>query len=287
LFLPMKYPGPWFRVGAWGVALAACGYPQLPALGGGDASGGGDGDAGNPASDPPGHVASSKTWSGTVDVSETTTIDTGVTLTVAPGTTVRFAEGKSLVINGILDVRGEKAAVVNLSPAIAGGHHDGISVAGSGQLKMTYGVQVGGGILVNGGKITVSDSLMSQASSDFLTINNSATVTISYSQFGLGTGTGTDTTHTDVYIGSPGSTISITHTNISTAPYGVMLYGGTGVDLTHNNWFSNGKDIDTQAGVMGDVSFGWFAQGAPMASPGATLVYANASTARLSDAGPR
>jgi len=215
------------------------------------------------------------------------TIDTGVTLTIAPGTTIRFAEGKSLVISGSLDVRGQKAAVVKLSPAIAGGHYDGISVAASGQLNMTYGVQVGGGIVVDGGKITVSDSFMSQAPGDFLSILGAATVTVSYSQFGLGTGGGSDTTHTDVYISGAGSTISITHTNISTAPFGVMLYGGTGVNLTKNNWFSNFTDIDTQAGVMGDVSGGWFPNGAPMAAPGATLIVTNAATSRLSDAGPR
>jgi hypothetical protein len=66
-----------------------------------------------------------------------------------------------------------------------------------------------------------------------------------------------------------------------------MLYGGSGVDLTYNNWFGNGIDIETMSGVRADVSNEWFAKGAPAATAGATLVANSLAAARLVAAGPR
>jgi len=242
--------------------------------GNGNGSGAGSGDSAAA------HISANTMWSGTMPLAGPLTIDKGATLTIAAGTTVTFAPGAFITVNGILDVQGTKASVVHLSPATAGGHHNGLSIPDGGELKMTYGVQVGGGIDVNGGKVTISDTLMSQSSDDFLVVGL-GTVDVSYSAIGIEPGAGTDSTHCDMHFGAPGASIKVTHSNVSTAAYGIMLYGGTGVDLTYNNWFGNQIDVDTYPGAGGDVSYGWFAKAAPVAGNGATLTYTNPSATRL------
>jgi hypothetical protein len=233
------------------------------------------------------HISSNTTWSGTMSLAKPVTVDPGVTLTIAAGTTVKFDAGAGLNVAGIVDVQGTKASPVNLSPSATGGHHSGFIIPATGELKMAYGIQVGGGITVNGGKLTVTDTKMSQASGDFLVVG-SGTVDVSYSAIGLEPGAGTDTTHCDMHFDAQnGSTIKVTHSNISTSSYGIMLYTGPGVNLTYNNWFSNTTDVDTSGGAGADLSFGWFAKGAPTAGSGATLIYNNKAAARLTDAGPR
>ena len=93
------------------------------------------------------------------------------------------------------------------------------------------------------------------------------------SAIGLEPGTGTDSTHCDIHLGGSGTTVSVTHSNLSTSAYALMLYGGNNVDLRFNNWFNNPIQIDTSAGVTGDISGGWFDKGAPTAGTGATLTY--------------
>jgi len=123
------------------------------------------------------------------------------------------------------------------------------------------------------------------APGDFLVVGD-GTVDVTYSSIGLES-TESDSTHCDLHFGGLAATIKITHTNISTSPYGLMLYGGSGVDLTYNNWFGNGIDIETMSGVRADVSNEWFAKGAPAATAGATLVANSLAAARLVAAGPR
>jgi len=221
-----------------------------------------------------------------MDVAKQTIVDTGVTLTIAAGTTVHFATGTGITVQGIVDVQGTKASLVHISPSTAGDHHLGFSIVTGGELKMTYAVQVGGGIEVSGsGKATISDTQMSQAGGDFLTVG-SGTVNVTYSSIGLAGGT--DSTHCNMHF--DGATkISVTHSNISGAPFGLMLYGGNGVDLTYNNWFGNQTDIGTQQGppVSADLSFGWFAKTAPSSGGVATYTYNSPATAKLTDAGPR
>ena len=53
------------------------------------------------------------------------------------------------------------------------------------------------------------------------------------------------------------------------------------VDLTFNNWFNNPIQIDTTAGVSGDISNGWFDKGAPKAGGGAVLKSDSLSASRL------
>jgi len=260
--------------------LVACVVGADAPGGAGGGGGGGNGSGSGSGDSAAAHISAPTTWTGTMPVPGQLTIDKGVTLTVAAGTTVTFAPGASITVNGTLAIQGTKASVVHLSPATAGGHHNGLSIPDGGELKMTYGVQVGGGIDVNGGKVTIADTLMSQSSGDFLVVGT-GTVDVSYSAIGIEPNAGTDTTHCDMHFGSAGASIKVTHSNVSTAAYGIMLYGGTGVDLTYDNWFSNQTDVDTYPGAGGDFSHGWFSKGAPVAGSGATIIYNNPAAARL------
>ncbi len=226
------------------------------------------------------HIAMNTMWTGAVNVTSATTVDAGVTLTIAAGTTVKFGPSGALVVNGIVDVQGSKAQVVNLVPATAGAHFGSTAGEAGGELKMNYAVQTGGGIRVDGGKLTATNTRMAQAEGDFLVVGDGS-VDVSYSAIGLEPGAGTDTTHCDMHFGGSGATIKVTHSNISTSSYGLMLYGGNNVDLTYNNWFNNPIQIDTTAGVSADISYGWFDKGAPTAGGGATLTYTNAAANRL------
>lgn len=218
------------------------------------------------------HITSNTTWTGARDVTKSVIVDPGVTLTVAAGTTVKFGTSGAITVKGIVDLQGTKAQVVTLAPSVAGGFYPGFVVSQGGELKMNYVVQTGGENLVDGGKLTVINTRMSNASHDLLVVN-SGTVDMSYSAIGLEPGMGTDSTHCDMHFGGSGTTIKVTHSNISTSAYGLMLYGGSNVDLTFNNWFSNPIQIDTTAGVSGDITGGWFDNGAPRAGTGATLTY--------------
>jgi hypothetical protein len=249
--------------------------------GGSGSAGGGGGGVDNAE-----HITGATMWTGTMNITKETVIDPGVTVTIAAGTIVKFAPSTSIDVKGTVNVLGTKASPVQLAPSVAGGHHYGFSVSTGGELTMTYGIQTGGGISVNGGKITVTDTRMSQAEGDFLVVS-SGKVNVSYSAIGLEPGAGIDTTHCDMHFGGSGTTISVTHSNISTSSYGLMLYGGNNVDLTSNNWFNNPIQIDTSAGVSGNISGGWFDKGAPTAGAGAMLVHDTLAPARLTDAGPR
>ena len=252
--------------------------PEPAAGPGGGSSGGGSG--GGTGTGSANHITTNTTWSNTVDVATTTTVDPGVILTIAAGTTVKFADTGALVVNGTVDVMGVKGQVVTLVPATAGGHFGATAVEATGVLNMDYAVQTGGGIRVDGGKLKVTNTRMAQAEGDFL-VAGDGTVDVSYSAIGLEPGAGTDTTHCDMHFGSSGASLKITHSNISTSSYGLMLYGGNNVDLTYNNWFNNPIQIDTTAGVSADISYGWFDKGAPSAGGGATLTYTNPSANRL------
>ena len=268
------------------VPLVACVVGTEPSTGGDNGTGSGSGSGSGSSAGAGDHITSNTTWTGTQDVARSVTVDPGVTLTIAPGTTVRVAAGTTISVEGIVDVQGTKASPVHLSPAAAGDHFS-FSIPAGGTLKLVYGIQTGGEILVNGGKFTATDTRMSQASHDLLVVG-AGTVDVSYSSIGIEPGAGTDTTHCDMHFGATGgSSIKVTHSNISTSLYGIMLYGGPRVDLTYDNWFSNQTDIDTTPGAGADISYGWFAKGAPAAGSGATLIYTNPAAARVADAGPR
>jgi len=218
------------------------------------------------------HITSNTTWSGPQSVDKALTVDPNVTLTISAGTTVKFGTAGAITVKGTVDIQGTKAEVVTLAPSAAGGFYPGFVVSLGGALKMNYVVQTGAENLIDGGTFTVTNTRMSNASHDLLVVN-SGTVDMSYSAIGLEPGMGTDTTHCDMHFGGSGTTIKVTHSNISTSAYGLMLYGGNNVDLTLNNWFSNPIQIDTSAGVSGNITGGWFDKGAPTAGTGATLTY--------------
>ena len=238
----------------------------------GQEPGGGSGPGTGPGTGNGDHLTTNTTWSTAQSVDKALTVDPGVTLTISAGTTVKFGTSGLITVKGIVDIQGTKAQVVTLAPSAAGGFYPGFDVALGGELKMNYVVQTGAQNLVSGGKLTVTNTRMSNAMHDLLVVN-SGTVDMSYSAIGLEPGMGTDSTHCDMHFGGSGTTIKVTHSNISTSAYGLMLYGGNNVDLTLNNWFSNPIQIDTSAGVSGNITGSWFDKGAPTAGTGATLTY--------------
>jgi hypothetical protein len=254
--------------------------PGDPGTGSSGGSGGSDlGSGPGPGGD---HITADKTWTDTVSVTGTTTVDAGVTLTIAAGTTVKFGPTGALVVKGILNMTGTKAQNVTLVPATTGDHFIGTTVSAGGSITMSYVTQTGGGITVDGGTLTVTDSRMSHASHDFLVVGDGK-VDVSYSSIGMDPDGGSDSTHCGAHFGSSGATIKVTYSNISTSTFGLMLYGGNNVDLTFNNWSNNATQIDTLPGVSANLSGGWFDKGAPTAvgSGGATLTYNNPAPNRL------
>lgn len=285
---PLLYAVPMSKLLALALAvpLLAC------TVGGGDDTGGGgtgpDGGGGGGGGGVSGTIAADATWTGSVTISGQTVIAAGVTVTVEAGTTISFeAGGVGVNVAGVLAVQGTKAAPVTIGPAAAGGNHGGFVIPTGGALELTYAVQTGGGIRTEGGTATIVDSRMSRTSGDFIVMSGGA-LAMSYSQLGLDAGQTGDTTHCDLHFGGTGNTVSVTHSNIATAPYGLMFYGGTGAVFTGNNWYGNQTHVDTQPGVQGDFTGSWFEGSAPVPASGANLVGLDAlATARLADAGPR
>lgn len=236
-----------------------------------------------------GHITANTTWTGTMALSSATTIDPGVTVTVSAGTTINMGSGASITVEGILDAQGTKASPVTIAPEAAGGFHSGVSVPTGGEIKYSYVVQTGGGIMTSGGKATIVDSKMAKASGDFLVMSG-GNVDMSYSQLGLDENATGDTTHCDMHFGGTGNTIKITRSNIGTTPYGLMFYAGTNAIFTNNNWYGNQTDVDVTpgSGVSGDFTGSWFDGTPPTAKAGTSLTGLNAlSTTKLVDAGPR
>ena len=251
-----------------------------------DGSGSGSGSNGTGIS---GNISADTTWQGEVLLSGQTTIDPGVTVTVAPGTHLKVAGVAALAIAGTLDVQGTSAAKVTIGPD-TGNFAGAFRVGATGTLKETYAVHTSVAITtVAGAKVIISDTSMSHASGDFL-IMDGGDVKVTYSQFGVDS----DTTHCNMHFGGSGNTISVTHSNVYGAPYGLMFYGGTGADFTFNNWDAQGLvpgtthvDLECQPGVAGDFSNGYFKKGAPSCGAGTTITLKNLSASPLADAGIR
>jgi hypothetical protein len=205
-----------------------------------------------------------------------------------PGTTINFAPGVNITLNGRLDVAGTSTCKVTLQPMQVGGHWSGIAIQNNGVLTMHHAVQVGGGI-ITGAPATVSifDSELSRALGDWLVMRG-GTVDIEYSSLGLEPGN-VDTSHCDMHLNAYGNVITVTHSNVSTAAYGMMFYGGTNANFTYDNWFANAIDVYTELGspVSADFSHGWFEKGAPAPANGSVFTLDALATSRLTDAGPR
>lgn len=279
---------------------AACGVDTaapVPGGGGGGSGGGGSGTGGDPGSltdgDPgdgtgpvtavSGHITTSTTWTDVIHVVGAVTIDPGVTLHVAAGTTVDVNTGVSITVLGTLDIQGVKTSKVAFRWATPGEHWYGIAIPSGGAVAANYLIQVGGGTTISGtGKVTLVDTQMSHSGGDFLVMSG-GTLDMMYSAIGLESGQ-SDSTHCDMHV-SGAVTITATHSNFSTASFGLMFYGGSNADFRFTNWFSNTVDIDRAgAAVTGNFSDSYFAKGAPSYVGFTTQ---DMATQRVADAGVR
>jgi hypothetical protein len=220
------------------------------------------GDGTGPVTAVSGHIKTSTTWSDTIHVTASTFIDAGVTVAVMPGTTVDVDSGSSITVSGVLNVQGTKAGKVTFRSSSPDEYWSDIVVPRGGVMTASYLVEVGGGLDISTtGKVTLVDSRLSHAGGDLLVMTG-GTLDMTYSAIGLDTGR--DTTHCNLHVsGAPA--ITATHSTISAAAYGIMLYGGTNVDFRYTNWFGNTFDVATEAAfpVTGDFSNSYFAHGAP------------------------
>lgn len=246
--------------------------------------GGGDpGDGTGPVTQVSGHITASTTWTDVIHVVGDVTIDAGATLHVAAGTTVDVTAGASFTVLGTLDIQGVQASKVAFRWASPGDYWYGITVRDGGSMTASYLIQVGGGITISGtGQVTLVDTQMSHAGGDFLVMSG-GTLNMTYSAIGLPPGQ-SDSSHCDMHISGPVA-VTATHSNFSTAPYGIMFYGGSNADFRYTNWFSNGIDIDRGgAAVTGNFSGSYFASGAPSY---AGFTMQDMATQRVADAGVR
>lgn len=229
-----------------------------------------------------GHVTASATWQGDIAITAATTIDQGVTVSVMPGATIAVGQGLGITVLGALELDGSSGSMVTIE---GDSPWAGVTIGGSGSYTTHYTRQSNGGVhLVSAGAMaTVMDSALSHGNGDLVTVDGGK-LDIEYSSLGLATGM-TDTTYDDIRIDAA-TMIAATHTNVSTAMIGVGLYAGSSSDFTYDNWFSNQTDLDKTPGtsVSCDVSFGWFANGAPS---GSGITAANMATSQVTDAGPR
>ena len=249
-----------------------------------DGTTGGTPDGATPSTDISGIISVDTTWTGEVVIGGGTTIAAGKTVTVEAGTTISMKPGANISVLGTLDLNGTSAAKVTIKPTGTG--FGGISVGATGAVHMKYALQTGGALSTNGGGavITLEDTKLFKTSGDFLILNGGS-ITATYSQIGPSEGE-SDTTHCQLHFNSA-TAISITHSNINGAPYGVMFFGGTMADFKSNNWFGNTTNVATQPGVSGDFSNGYFAGGPPVAGNGATITANTLSATKLLDAGVR
>lgn len=232
------------------------------------------------------NVTADTAWSDTVKITQDISIEPGVTLTVQPGTVIEVVEAGVITVGGTINIDGTKAKkVIVRTDGAAGTTWNGFDVSSGGALNANYMVATGGGITTSGtAMVTIRDSQMSQVFHDLLVVAG-GTIDIQYSWIGLEQGQ-TDTTHCDMHFQGGGPTITVSHSNISTATYGVMFYTGLDADFTYNNWFGNGVDVDIQPAppVSGDVSYGWFQAGTPAST---SLTKLGMAPGRLTNVGPR
>ena len=240
-----------------------------PGQGGGRSGGGVDptnpadpGDGTGPVTEVSGHITTSATWSDTVHVTGSTFIDAGTTLTVMPGTTVDLDSGSAITVSGVLNIQGTQASKVTFRSSSPDAYWSDIIVPRGGAMTASYLVEVGGGLDISStGKVTLVDSHLSHAGGDLLVMSG-GTLDMTYSEIGLPTGR--DTTHCNMHVsGAPA--ITVTHSTIAAATYGIMFYGGSNANFQYTNWLGNTIDVATEPGfpVTGDFSHGYFAHGAP------------------------
>ena len=247
--------------------------------------------SGNDGGAIPARISTDTTFAGSSTIAVATTIDPGVTVTVTAGATLEFAAGASLAIDGTLDIQGTATSLVTIKGA-GTSLFGGLAVNTGGTLTLNYVVETGGSIYTSGGSTTtIVDSLLYGASGD-LVVMNGGTLAMTHSQVGAPPGVA-DTTHCNLHLGGAGNAITITHTNIVGQPYGLMFYGGTGATFANNNWTcgitgcTDHVDVDSQPGVSGDFSNGYFEKAPPVGVAGATITANGLAATPLADAGVR
>src|SRR5262249_35997162 len=154
-------------------------------------------------------------------------------------------------IKGAMFVNGTSANKVTMKLAEGATYWGPLEVYGT--LRLNYGDMTGGAVETNGALaiVDIYDTRMYKAAGDYV-IMNGGSMTMQYSQLGPNQGE-TDTTHCNLHINSA-TKIDVLRSNISGAPYGIMFYGGVGANFQLNNWFTNGKDVDSKSGVSGNFS---------------------------------
>ena len=248
-----------------------------------------DPDEGDEHKDPPkppitGTIDSDMTITGMRKFEGRTVISPGVTVTVEPGALLEFADSAGIEIKGALYVNGTASSKITMKLATGGTYWGPLEVYGG--LHLTYADLTGGAIETNGvyANVEIRDTRMFKAAGDYI-IMNGGTVSMQYSQLGPNTGE-TDSTHCNIHVNSAAK-VDFLRNNIAGAPFGLMFYGGVGSNFQLNNWYGNGKDVDSKSGVSGNFSGSWFEKGAPTPASGAMFTLDNLATERITQAGPR
>jgi hypothetical protein len=144
------------------------------------------------------------------------------------------------------------------------------------------GMENGAVTVTRGGSLTVSDTELMQSSHDLVTASGGA-LRVEYSAIGGTTGT---FEHCNFHIGSADSLV-ITHTNIVTGVYGMMIGDVASPSITYNNWEGNTTDVSPVGDPTGaDFTHNYWAKGAP-GSLGPEYDFSSAETGPVADAGPR
>jgi len=233
-----------------------------------------------------GTITTDTTWKAAMRFTGVTVIAPGVTVSVEPGTTLEFAQQAGLRVEGALLANGNPGEGKIIAKLEDGGAYWG-PIEVFGFVRITYADFTGGQLTTNGtlANLEIADSRFYQANGDYI-IMNGGNLNMQYSQLGPNAGE-TDTTHCNLHINTA-TTISVLRSNITGAPFGIMLYGGLDSSFQLNNWYGNPtKDVDTASGADGNFSGSWFERGAPTAGPGANLTLENLAAERIMQAGPR
>ena len=227
-------------------------------------------------------VTTDTTWSGLVKVHSSIEVAAGVTLTIAPSTVIQLDQNLSITVKGTVLANGVKGGTIGMQPAPGFQYWNAWQVPTGGTINFNYVTSKGGGITVSGGTAIARDSQLSNVSHDLLVVS-AGTVDFQYSWIGVTPGS-TDTTHCDLHFeGNP--TLTFSHSNLSTASYGIMFYGGQNADFTYDNWFSNSLNMDKSGGsTTADISNSYFEGAVPT---GSGLTKNNMQTSMVADAGPR
>ncbi len=134
----------------------------------------------------------------------------------------------------------------------------------------------------SGGDLNVSDCDFSQSDHDLVTASGGH-LTVQYTNIG---GTIDTYEHCNMHIGSADSLV-VTHSNIVTGAYGIMIGDVAGPSLTYNNWEGNERDVSPVGEpTSADFTHNYWGGGDPP-TLGGNYDFSDEETARLEDTGPR